>query len=495
MKRSSGVLLPLSALPGKYGIGGLGKCAYDFIDFLDSAGQAYWQMLPIGHTDMGNSPYSSISTFAGNPNYIDIDALLLEGLLEEETFRGLCFGAQEDRVDYGLVSSSHETLLRKAYENSCGAYNSRVEAFSGENPWLRGYALYMALKRRFNETAWYEWPEEIKRRRQDSVDFWERELENEIGYWKFTQYLFHTQWQKLRSYALERGIKLIGDIPIYVAGDSADVWLEPWFFELDGQCRPKNVAGVPPDYFSETGQLWGNPLYDWDKMRADGWGFWIRRVDGAAKLFDVVRIDHFRAFSTYWSVPADAETACKGRWRQGPGMELVGMLQNWFAGTEFIAEDLGILTPDVRELLAESGLPGMKILEFAFTPGANSDYLPHNFERNCVAYAGTHDNNTILGWLEEASGEERDFAAKYIGAGEKESFVWAMLRCGMESVANLFVCQMQDILEKPGNCRTNTPGLARGNWQWRLREGECSPQLAKKLAEYTKMTGRYNYYK
>ena len=487
LQRGAGILLPLAALPSDYGIGSMGKNACEFIDFLKAAGQKYWQLLPLCPAGPGASPYSSVSSFAGNPWYIDPDKLAEDGIisaaeLPEKRPAGF--------IDYGFIAQSRETMLRRAFERSGHSCAQAVEKFRRDNPWLEGYALYMALKTRFDGKPWYQWPEDIKRREPAAVEYWHGELEEEIRYNSFVQYLFYSQWGPAKEYAGKNGVSIIGDVPIYAAMDSADLWLEPRFFRLDASLNPAETAGVPPDYYCEDGQLWGNPLYDWDAMRADGWGWWIRRMDGASRLFDVVRIDHFRAFASCWAVPAGEKTAKNGHWIKGPGMELLGTLINWFSGMKFIAEDLGILSPDVGELLKASGLPGMKVLEFAFSPEGDSVYLPHKYERNCVCYAGTHDNNTVLGWLEDISAPERAFAAKYMGVSEKEGWCRAMLRCGMESVADVFIAQMQDILEKPGECRTNTPGTAHGNWRWRLSEGECTPKLADTLREYTKMYGR-----
>lgn len=489
MKRSSGVLLPLASVPSPYGIGTMGKAAYGFIDFLRAAGQSWWQILPLGIADAAGSPYSSVSAFAGDPDYIDLDLLAEDGLLDGFDLAALA-PADTRRVDYKAVRSGREAALRAAFRTGAGKYAGETAAFSAAAPWLGGCALYLALKRKYDEKPWYEWPEDIKRRRPDAVSAAEAELRGETDYYMFQQFLFFRQWSALKKYAGENGVGIIGDLPFYVAGDSADVWTEPWFFRLGPDCLPSERAGVPPDYFSAEGQLWGNPLYDWERMRGDGWGWWIRRADGASKLYDAVRVDHFRAFASYWSVPAGEKTAKNGRWRPGPGMDLVGTLTNWFPGLQFIAEDLGVNTPDVESLLKKSGLPGMKVLEFAFSPDGTSDYLPHRFSRSCVCYAGTHDNDTVLGWLAGIEPEERAFAEKYLAVGRGESWCRAMLRCGMASVADIYISQMQDLLELPSSCRTNTPGTSAGNWRWRLLPDECTPELAAELREYTKVYGR-----
>lgn len=490
MKRSSGVLLPLYAVPSPHGVGSMGESARRFIDFLSRSGQSWWQLLPLGLTDGAGSPYSSVSTFAGNPIYIDLDELRDEGLLTAAEAASADVCGQDEWFDSAAVTFSREKLLRIAFGRGRERYSAQLADFSAHTGWLRGYALYMALKRRFDGKPWYEWPDDIKFRRADAVSALELEMRDEIEYREFQQLLFFRQWERLRAYARKNGVGIIGDVPIYVAADSADVWMEPWFFKLDDGYMPTEVAGVPPDYFAKDGQLWGSPLYDWERMRGDGWGWWIRRIDGASKLYDVVRIDHFRAFASYWAVPYGEKTAKNGQWRQGPGLALVSTLQNWFRDTRFIAEDLGVLTPDVKELLQACGLPGMKVLEFAFSPDGSSDYLPHKYGRNCVCYAGTHDNNTVVGWLEDASADELDFAKKYLAINGEEGWCWGLLRGGMSSCADLYIAQMQDLLEKPGECRTNTPGTASGNWRWRMEPGECSPELSEKLLRYTKMYGR-----
>lgn len=486
MERGSGVLLPMAALPSPNGIGCMGASAFDFIDFLADAGQKYWQLLPLGLTGPGGTPYTSPSSFAGNPDYIDLETLVSDGLLEEDELPR----RPEGTADYGFLRENRPELLRLAYKRGGEKYRAAVDEFAADKPWLENYAEFAALQEKFGGAPWYSWPEGAKRRESGALDVLRREMADDVRRHKFLQWLFFRQYTQLRRRAGEKGVLLIGDMPIYVALDSADVWAEPWYFRLDGNCAPIEAAGVPPDYFCEDGQLWGNPLYNWDAMRADGWGWWIRRMDGAARLYDAVRIDHFRALASYWAVPFGESSAKNGVWREGPGMELLGTLKNWFSGTSFIAEDLGMLTPDVHELLRASGLPGMKVLEFAFSPDAASSYLPHRYERNCVCYAGTHDNNTVLGWLDDIGPEERAFAAKYMGVSEGEGWCRAMLRTGMSSVADVFIAQMQDLLEKPADCRTNIPGTAEGNWRWRMKPGECTPALAAELLEMTKMYGR-----
>jgi len=491
MKRSCGVLLPIFSLPSPGGIGTLGQAAYDFVDFLAAAGQSWWQLLPVGPTSYGDSPYQSFSTHAGNPYFIDLELLRQDGLLTQAELDAPDWGEDPARVDYGRIYENRFRLLALAAKRGWARDADKVKGFIEENrSWLPDYALYMALKRHFGMSAWMEWPKDIRLRRPEAVERFRRELAEDVRLFTYIQYLFFRQWEALRAHARKKGIGLIGDLPIYVALDSADVWAEPEFFQLDGENRPTAVAGVPPDYFCEDGQLWGNPLYDWDAMKADGYGWWIRRIAGAARLYDVLRIDHFRGLESYWAVPYGETTARNGRWVKGPGMGLLGVLQGWFSQLQFIAEDLGFLTEEVRQLLRDSGLPGMKVLEFAFTPEEPSDYLPHTYPTRCVCYTGTHDNAPVMAWLEEADPEEAALAARYLGLNKAEGLHWGMLRGGLASVAELFVAQMQDYLGLGADARINTPGQPEGNWQWRLRPGQLTPELAKRMAACARMYGR-----
>ena len=491
MDRASGILLPISALPSPYGIGTLGKAAYAFADFLHAAGQKYWQLLPLGPTSYGDSPYQSFSTFAGNPYFIDLDLLAEEGLLDKEDLAAADWGNDPRYVDYGKIYEVRFDVLRRAFLRGRERDREAVERFQAENPWLKNYALYMAVKAHFGMKSWLEWPDEaIRVRAPEAVARYEKELAEDVAFYTYLQYLFFKQWGELREYIHSLGIRIIGDLPIYVAMDSADVWAEPEFFQLGEGNIPTEDSGVPPDYFSADGQLWGNPLYDYDRMRQDGFGWWIRRVEGASRLFDVIRIDHFRGLESYWAVPYGAETAREGRWRKGPGMDLVGVLTQWFHGLDIIAEDLGFLTPEVHQLLRDSGLPGMKVLEFAFDAREPSNYLPHTYERNCVCYVGTHDNETVMQWREQADRADVTFARKYLGLNEAEGFHWGMIRGGMSSVADTFVAQMQDYLGLGAEGRMNTPGTLGNNWRWRLLPGEASPALARKIRQYAHMYGR-----
>lgn len=490
MKRASGIIMPVFSLPGKYGIGTFGKEAYDFIDFLSDAGQKYWQVLPMGPTDCGNSPYSSLSVFAGNPNFIDLEQLIEEGTVDRNEVEMIDWGSGD--VDYDKVIPGKKKILKSAYLKAYGSVKEEVSDFAENNiSWIYDYALYMALKEHFDGLPWYEWEEDIRLREQEAVEKYRSELKDSINYHIYVQYLFFKQWDKLKKYAEDKDVEFIGDIPIYAAMDSADVWASPENFQLDEKNMPVDVAGVPPDYFSEEGQLWGNPLYDWEAMKNDGYGWWIRRIGAAERLYDVIRIDHFRGLESYWAVPATEKTAINGEWRKGPGLDFIERIKGWFCGIEIIAEDLGILTDDVRELLKNSGFPGMKVLQFAFDESGNSDYLPHKYDKNCVCYGGTHDNATIKEWLETGDKKEIEFAREYFGINKKDNFNFGIIRGGMASVADTFITQMQDYLELGKEARTNIPGIAFGNWKWKMEEGAATKQLAEKILKMTKLYGRY----
>ena len=487
--RSSGILMPISSLPSPYGIGSFGKAAYEYADFLRAAGQGYWQLLPLGPTSYGDSPYQSFSTFAGNPYFIDLDLLIADGLLEQSEVDARDWGSDSRYIDYGKLYENRFDVLEQAKKRGWDRDRGAIRAFEEENRgWLPDYTLFMALKRHFGMRPWNEWNnEEIRLHRPEALETWRRKLSADVELFTYIQYLFFKQWKELKAYINGLGIRIIGDLPIYVAYDSADVWAEPGMFQLDEKGHPNAVAGVPPDYFTPDGQLWGNPLYDYDVMRQDGFGWWIRRVGGAEKLYDVIRIDHFRGFESYWAVPFGDKTARNGKWVKGPGMDLVGRLTGWFHSIDFIAEDLGYATPEVAKLLADSKLPGMKVLEFAFDAREPSDYLPHNYTQNCVCYTGTHDNAPLMSWKNEAKKADLAFAKKYLNLAGSEGFNYGIIRGGMSSVARLFVAQMQDYLELGDGHRINVPGNPSGNWTWRLLSGEADGSLAQRLFDITKM--------
>lgn len=491
MKRSSGILMSLSSLPSPYGIGTMGRAAYEFVDFLAASKQSWWQLLPLGPTTYGDSPYSSPSSFAGNPYFIDPDMLAAEGLLKKSELDGLSWGDDPSRVDYAAVFRHRFDILRKAYERSPGKLLEEAEAFHLKNQsWLDNYALYMSLKVEFGHVSWTEWDDAIRLRDSKALAYYSEKLSGEMRFWIFVQYLFFRQWDALKSYAHSKGIGFIGDIPIYMAMDSAEVWSEPEFFLLDEDRVPTEVSGVPPDEFTEDGQLWGNPIYDWERMKEDGFNWWKRRIEGASALFDVIRIDHFRGLVSYWAVPYGDKTARRGVWREGPGMALVNVLKDSFPKLEFIAEDLGYPTPEVAKLVADSGFPGMNVLQFGFEADNDSMFMPHYIKINNVCYIGTHDNDTAVGWLETLSKEDRDFFDEYTHYTGDESRCRTLIRTGMASPARLFVMTMQDILELPTACRMNTPGSPSGNWRWRMLPGENTPELASELACLTKLYRR-----
>ena len=492
MKRSSGILMPISSLPSPHGIGTLGAEARKFVDFLADAGQSWWQILPVGPTSYGDSPYQSFSAYAGNPYLIDLDLLCEDGLLTPAEVNAVSWGTDPAWVDYSAIYNGRFPLLHLAMERGWERDADKVKAFSEENDaWLPDYALFMALKRHFGMNAWTEWPDEdIRLRRPEAVARYREELADDIRLFTYIQYLFFRQWEALRSYAHEKGIGIIGDLPIYVAMDSADVWADPRAFQLDERNVPAEVAGVPPDYFTADGQLWGNPLYDWDAMKADGYTWWIRRIAGASRLYDILRIDHFRGLESYWAVPYGETTAKVGRWVKGPGMDLMNVLTQKFPNIQFIAEDLGYLTPEVRQLLEDSGLPGMKVLQFAFDSREAANYLPHTYPRHCVCYAGTHDNSTLMGWKDEAAPADIAMAREYLGLHDEEGFNWGVLRGGQSSVADLFIAQMQDYLGLGSEARMNTPGILGGNWQWRMLPGQITDELTARIARMTSLYGR-----
>ena len=487
--RASGILLPVSSLPSPYGIGTLGRSAYEFVDFLQEAGQAYWQVLPIGPTSYGDSPYQSFSTFAGNPYFLDLDIFCDQGLLTKEECLEDHWGDDPEQVDYKALWDARFVLFRKAFAR--GKEESAMKKFREENRWwLEDYALYMAVKAQMEDRSWITWDEDIRLRRPEALARYREELWEDVDFYIFLQYHFYEQWGALRKYANQKGVKLIGDIPIYVALDSADVWAEPEQFQLDEDCRPIDVAGCPPDAFSADGQLWGNPLYRWEDMKENQYAWWVRRLRHNVQLFDMTRIDHFRGFAGYYAIPYGDKTAKNGEWRKGPGIDFFRSVKKQLGKMDLIAEDLGFLTPDVKKMLKASGYPGMKVLQFAFDSREESDYLPHNYDKNCVVYTGTHDNDTTAGWFETAPKADVRFAKKYLGVRYNRDGAWAFIRAAMASVANLAVTPMQDFLNLGSEARMNTPSTLGGNWMWRMQEGAASPELAAKIRDVTKLYGR-----
>ena len=481
----------ISSLPSPYGIGTLGKAAYDFADFLHHAGQRYWQILPIGPTSYGDSPYQSFSTCAGNPYFIDLDLLEQDGLLTREEINAVDWGTDTGRVDYGFQYSVRFDLLYHAYLRGRDRDADALREFRDANPWVEEYALYMALKRSNSMQSWEHWPEEIRLRRPGAADTYATVLAEDTNFFIYLQFLFFQQWNRLRDYVHGLGIRIIGDLPIYVPYDSCDVWANPQLFQLDEGGLPTGVAGVPPDYFSEDGQLWGNPLYNWDAMRADGYRWWMQRIAAAGRLFDVIRIDHFRGLESYWSVPYGDVNARRGHWVKGPGQDFIDAVRRSFPELHLIAEDLGFLTPEVIELQRNSGYPGMKVLEFAFDPREPSNYLPHRYTTNCICYSGTHDNETLVQWLDGASPETVQYVQEYLGLRDRSECVKGILRAGMASVADVFIAQLQDYLELGAEARMNEPGtLSTKNWSWRVDASLLTDELADRIARMVKLYER-----
>ena len=496
--RASGILLPVSSLPSKYGIGCFSEEAYEFVDQLAKAGQKYWQILPLGPTGYGDSPYQSFSTFAGNPYFIDLEAFVKEGYLDKSDCEDCDWGTNESYVDYEKIYNSRFRLLRKAFENYDCETDQEYRKFVKENAaWLEDYSLYMAIKDSLNGISWIEWPAELKNREKAALAEEREKLAKEVGFYCFQQFCFFKQWTALKAYANDKGVEMIGDIPIYVAFDSADAWAQPELFQFDKENIPIGVAGCPPDAFSATGQLWGNPLYRWEYHRQTGYEWWLKRLSHCFKLYDAVRIDHFRGFDQYYSIPYGAETAANGHWEQGPGIDLFNRVRQVLGEKEVIAEDLGYVTDSVRKLVHDSGFPGMKVLEFAFDSrdsGCASDYLPHNYPENSVAYTGTHDNETLAGWFDSITKEEQKMVRDYLcdHYTPKKYLYKSLNSLVMRSKAALCVIPMQDYLGLDNHYRMNKPSTVGENWKWRLKKGELTEELKAEIWGMTRRYGRLN---
>ena len=488
--RTCGILMPIFSLPSKYGIGTLGKEAKRFVDFLKKAGQSHWQILPLNPTNYGDSPYQSFSSFAGNPYFIDIEQLTHEKLLTESEADSFDFGDDPESVDYGKLYENRLNLLRLAFEKFVPSKD--YERFCEENTyWLQDYALFMALKNANGDIPWYEWDKHLKTRETNSINKAKTDYQKDILFYKFVQFKFYEQWNELKEYANDNGISIIGDIPIYVAYDSCDVWTNPQQFLLDEDLTPTVVAGCPPDAFSEDGQLWGNPIYNWKLMKQDGYSWWKKYIGSALKKYDTVRIDHFRGFESYYAIPYGDENAKNGKWQKGPDIALFDALKEEFGeNLPIIAEDLGYLTPAVLKMLEATGFPGMKVLQFAFDPSLESNYLPHKFDRNCVVYTGTHDNDTILGWTTSASKPEVETAKFYLNCQNDYNLNWAMIKVALMSVADTCILTIGDIIGLDSVGRINTPSTLGDNWKWRIK-GECiNDWLAEVIYKNTYAYGR-----
>lgn len=494
MKRSSGILLPITSLPSNYGIGCFDKSAYHFVDQLAKAGQTYWQILPMGPTGYGDSPYQAFSTFAGNPYFISLDELVKKGYLSEEDCIKASEGTDDKYVRYDVLYQQRFAVLRKAFLASGIESNQEYQAFVQENSeWLPDYALFMAIKDSKKGQSYLQWEDDIRLRKSEAMMSFKNELLEDVNFYQFLQFEFTRQWNALKKYANEKGVYIIGDIPIYVALDSADTWAHPELFQFDDERQPIGVAGCPPDAFSETGQLWGNPLYDWEQHKNSGYAWWIARIRKCYQWYDMVRIDHFRGFDEYYAIPFGENTAEHGKWEKGPGMELFSVLKKELGNLPIIAEDLGFLTDSVRKLLKDCGFPGMKVLQFAFDSREDSDYLPYRYGTNSVVYTGTHDNATTYGWWDELTHEDRAVALRYMNRGKrtsKKKLTWELVCLAMASVSELCVIPMQDYLCLPNTARINTPSTIGFNWQWRMSKDAFTNQLCKKIYDMTKLYGR-----
>lgn len=489
--RSSGILLHISSLPSPCGIGTLGREAYNFVDFLKNSGQSFWQVLPVGTTSYGDSPYQSFSTFAGNPYFVDLDLLCEDGLLFPEDYNDLDFGDNPTSVDYSKLFTMRNKVLYKAYQKGFERDKEKVLAFCEQQLyWIEDYALYMALKEHFNYKSYREWDADIRKRDAKAIASYKSKLSDKINFHKYVQYLFFTQWESLKTYANKNNVRIIGDIPINVADDSADTWSNKELFWLDEDCTPVKVAGVPPDAFSDDGQLWGNPVYAWEAHKKQGYKWWLQRLSAALELFDVVRIDHFRGFESYYAIDYGATNARVGEWYKAPGQELFALLKKQTRGFKIIAEDLGYITPEVRKLLRDTGFPGMKIMMFGFNAKGESDFIPYKHTGNCVSYIGTHDNETFLSWLENCPPSDRALAKRYMRLNKREGYHWGAIRTLLETGSTLAIIQMQDILGLGNEARMNLPATLGGNWQWRLSPDDCTDEIARKLHALTKTYGR-----
>lgn len=487
MERACGILLPVSSLPSPYGIGAFSREAYKFVDKLKAAGQQYWQILPLGPTGYGDSPYQSFSAFAGNPYFIDLEQLIREKLLTRAECNKADFGQNDRDIDYGKLYENRFPLLRKAYER--WKVQQEPPVLSQET---REYCFYMAVKNHFGGKSWQLWDEDIRLRKPEAVRHYRETLSDEIRFYEFQQIKFEEQWRKLKTYANDQGIRIIGDIPIYVALDGADSWSHPELFQFDEEGKPEGVAGCPPDAFSATGQLWGNPLYRWEYHRATGYDWWLKRMEYCYQMYDVVRVDHFRGFDEYYSIPYGDKTAEFGHWEKGPGLELFEVMKERFGEMDLIAEDLGFLTPSVLELVKDTGFPGMKVLEFAFDDTQSSAYLTHKYQENCVVYTGTHDNQTLQGWYKTLDSAGKKFAVNYLGNTwtPVSEIHWDFIRLALRSVARLAVIPFQDYLGLGDEARINEPSTLGKNWRWRMDRKAFTPQLARRCRQLACWYGR-----
>lgn len=489
--RRSGILMPVFSIPSEYGIGTFSKEAYEFVDFLKMAGQKLWQILPLGPTSYGDSPYQSFSTFAGNPYFIDLEQFIKEGFLTKEECEACEFVGHPEYVDYERIYNGRYDVLKKAYTRSNALKTPEYAAFENKNAyWLEDYALFRAIKDAFDGAGWIEWDDDIKLRKPEALSRYKTQLKDEIQFYKFLEFMFDKQWTKLKKYTNDKGIKIVGDLPIYVAFDSADVWSNPELFHLDEENVPVEVAGCPPDAFSQTGQLWGNPLYKWDYHKNTSYKWWMQRIERAYELYDILRIDHFRGFDEYYAIPYGNKTAEIGEWKKGPGYDLFKVMKEKLGEREVIAEDLGFLTESVTKLLEDTGYPGMKILQFAFDWQEDGAYLPHNYDKNCVVYTGTHDNEPASVWMSQLNGHDKDFAMRYMGIKDEAQMVRGLIKLAIASSADTAIIPMQDYLELGKEARINEPSTLGDNWKWRMKKGVCTDKLAEEIRELSSLFAR-----
>ena len=490
--RSSGILMHISSLPSPYGIGTLGRDAKRFAEFLKAAGQAWWQMLPVGTTGFGDSPYQSFSSFAGNPYFIDLEILCEQGLLAREECDGVEWGTDPCRVDYEKLYNNHLKVLRLARNRFArfGDESGYLEFCGRNRDWLEDYALFAAIKAANGGAAFFEWDEPLKFCKKAAINEQREKLRDDIDFYKSIQYWFFSQWFELKKYVNSLGIKIIGDLPIYVAHDSAEFWANPNLFLTDSDGNPALVAGVPPDSFAEKGQLWGNPIYDWHYHKRDGYAWWIKRIKQSMQMFDSVRIDHFRGFEAFYAVPAKDPDAVHGKWHKGPGMALFNAAKSALGELPLIAEDLGYITPSLKKFLDATGFPGMKVMQFAFDPESESDYLPYKYTTNSVVYTGTHDNDTINGWMQNGPKEQTLYAKRYLRLNDMEGYNWGMMKAALASASDTCILTMQDLIGMNSDGRMNTPSTTQGNWTWRILPGCTNDWLAEILKEYTRLYKR-----
>lgn len=494
LKRSNGVIIPIFSIPSPYGIGTFGKDAYKVVDFISAASIKYWQILPLGQTSYGDSPYQSFSSFAGNPYFVDLDLLIEDGLLEKEDLESLNFGDHERYVDYAIQYNLRYRILEKAYQNSKGKLDNEIKEFRKKEAfWIEDYALFMAIKKDKLDISWVEWEEALRDRDPKALEKFRKKHKEDINFYVFIQYEFFKQWEKLKEYTNRRNIEIIGDLPIYVAYDSSDAWVNSHILQIDPKDKkPLIVGGAPPDSYSEDGQLWGNPCYDWDKMKKDSFSFWIKRIEMAFRTCDLLRLDHFRGFEKYYAIPATDENAKFGKWEEAYGYDLFDLIKEKFPDKKFIAEDLGYITKEVNELKDHYGMPGMNVIQFAFGENFDSNYLPHNYKRNSTVYSSTHDSSTLKGWIDEMDEEGLDLIERYFDLDKDDNYQWKIIRNLMASVSDVAIFEIQDFLEFDNTSQINRPGTLGDNWKWRAKKDDFTEELALKIKEMSKLYGRYN---